>query len=77
MAEKKFVWFSKTILVAVLFEGVTLLESNMEIIQQLFGISWFHIASLALPLLMFYLRLITNQGITPKKDKVEKDNKEE
>ena len=72
MAEKKFVWFSKTILVAVLFEGVTLLESNMEIIQQLFGISWFHIASLALPLLMFYLRLIT-----PKKDKVEKDNKEE
>ena len=67
MSEKKFVWFSKTIIIAMLFEAVTLLEANMNIIQQLFGVSWFHIASIALPLFMFYLRLVTNQAVTPKR----------
>lgn len=76
MAEKKFVWFSKTIVVAVLFEGITLLEANMDIIQQLFGVSWFHIASIALPMFMFYLRLVTNQGVTPKRIKKETTKEE-
>lgn len=66
--EVKYVWFSKTIIVAVVFEAITLLESNLDIIQQLFGVSWFHVASLLLPLAMFYLRLITNQPVTQKRD---------
>lgn len=76
VSEKKFVWFSKTIVIAVLFEGITLLEANMEVIQQLFGVSWFHIASILLPLFMFYLRLVTHTGVTSKRNKKETSEEE-
>jgi hypothetical protein len=57
-------WYqSKTIIFNTIIIGLTALEANFHTVKEVFGINIFLYLSIAVPMVNFYLRMITTKAI--------------